>query len=392
MVIPSVILFAISILISRKGHSNFAGFLLIATVSFVILYFGSVLGYKSGAQYMYFAMLALPMAFFDKRNYIYLGLGSALPIFCFFLLIWVLFGVVTPIVMAPFYFKLLQLTIAGTSFVIIFGSHYIFFKMVNNSEEKLIENIEVLNHSNGALTTALTNLKTSNTLVQSLGQQAALGAILRGIMHEVKGPLTSIRAGCNLILMEETLSEDTKENIESMQVSIYNLSELIKTLLADAGSVVWIDAPLTLDQMIDQILKLVDNEGFSRKIKLEKSVPPQLPVVKGTSAYVSQALLNLLLNALRFSPEKSKIKVTVKVENPWVKIYVTDSGPGIDPAIKDNLFEQGVTTASPGEGSHVGLGLHFVKRVMDAHKGSISVFESSPRGTTFVMALPIWKE
>ncbi len=391
MVIPAVILFGIATLMSKKGHSNLAGLLLIATVSLVILYFGVVLGDKSGAQYMYFAMSALPIAFFNKKHRIYFGLGIAFPIVCFFILIWVLFGMIPPLVVAPIYFKFLQLFIAATSFTIIFGSHSVFFSMVTDSEENLIKNNEVLNQSNTTLVATLNRLEKSNALVQSLAQQATLGAIIRGITHEVKGPLTAIQACCSVILLSHNPSPEIKENVEDMLECILHLGELTKTLLADSGAVVWADSPLNLYRIIDQVIKLVDNEAFTNKIVIEKEIPHEFPMVKGSAAYVSQAILNLLLNALQYTPRNGKIKVWIGIEEDYVKIYVRDSGPGIDPLVKETLFEHGVTTAKPGS-SNVGLGLHFVKRVMDAHKGFISVHESSEKGTTFVMVLPIEKE
>jgi signal transduction histidine kinase len=172
---------------------------------------------------------------------------------------------------------------------------------------------------------------------------------------------------------------------------IKHLGELVRNLLANSGSVMWTDSSLDLGRVIDQVLRLSDNEGFIRHIHFEKFIPENLPVVKGSPAYIFQALLNLLLNALRFSPDNSKIRVTVKIEAPWINIYVSDSGPGVNPSVKETLFEQGTTTAGPGD-PNAGLGLYFVKRVMDAHNGFVCVHDSSEQGTTFVMGLPIWNE
>jgi signal transduction histidine kinase len=376
-------------LLGKRGYSwpPKAGTLILGNIA--TYFFSSVLGIQSEIYILFFSFVAVPLIVFETKEYLSRWFLVGMPLLGYVL---VKLLKVNPFFSDPlnaYQAQFVHIGVVIASFGILILVMQFLMTENKRAEDTLIEMNTQLQQSNNSLEIAYQNLENSNSIVQSLGQKATLGAILRGIMHEVKGPLTSIRACCNLVLMKKDLNPDIKKNVERMLEYIVNLSELIKTLLADAGSVAWTDAPLPLDRIIDQVLKLVDNEGFLKKIKLEKSIPSQLPVVKGTGAYVSQALLNLLLNALRFSPENSSIKVIVKVDIPWVKIYVIDSGPGIDPAIKDNLFEQGVTTATPGEGSHVGLGLHFVKRVMKAHKGSIAVFNSSPKGSTFVMALPI---
>ena len=94
------------------------------------------------------------------------------------------------------------------------------------------------------------------------------------------------------------------------------------------------------------------------------------------------------MNAIRFSPDNSVIEVRVTLEPEWVVIYVRDFGSGISPEIHNSLFNEGVTTSAPGS-SNVGLGLYFVKHVLDAHNGVIKIHDTSADGTTFAMYLPV---
>jgi signal transduction histidine kinase len=98
--------------------------------------------------------------------------------------------------------------------------------------------------------------------------------------------------------------------------------------------------------------------------------------------------LNLLINALRFSPENTSIIVSIRVDNKWVKIQVSDQGPGVSESIRTTLFHSGITTSQPG-GTNVGLGLHFVQRVADAHGGKIELIDTGDHGSTFELSLPI---
>jgi len=150
-VIPCLILFSFSIFLNKKGFNNFAGLLLITTVSIAILYFGSVLGKESGAHTMYFAMVALPISFFKRKDFKNLCLGLAIPIASYFFLNWYGFNAITPIEIYAAYGVYIQLTISITVFSIIIGSIKLFSDMAVDSEVKLIKNNEELKSANKTL-------------------------------------------------------------------------------------------------------------------------------------------------------------------------------------------------------------------------------------------------
>ncbi len=398
IILPIVLILLMAFFCNSRGWFFIAKLIVISVPSVGSIFYASALGIGAGIQNLFMAMITVPFVVFEFKKEKQIAIGLAIPFVSYLFLELSGYGVATRLALPLEVLTLLRITIAGvTSFITLTTIGFYFYQ---NKKSKLdievahqsLQNshLEVI-RSNTKLTSTLEDLTKSNALVQSLAQQATLGAIIRGITHEVKGPLTAIQACCSVILLSHNPSPEIKENVEDMLECIVHLGELTKTLLADSGAVVWADSPLNLYRIIDQVIKLVDNEAFTNKIVIEKEIPHEFPMVKGSAAYVSQAILNLLLNALQYTPRNGKIRVWIGIEEDYVKIYVRDSGPGIDPLVKETLFEQGVTTAKPGS-SNVGLGLHFVKRVMDAHKGFISVHESSEKGTTFMMVLPIEKE
>lgn len=382
--------------LSKVNYRSLSSFILIGGVSSILFVYSILLGQAAGAPLIFFPMVALPVVLYESTQRMLIFTGCMIPVVYRFLL------EVIQHTRPEFLIKygesvsknavsIIYEVAIGTAFLFTFYFVYHYFLEAAASKKSLQTALLQQKLNNDKLLTAYTDLEKSNALINSLAHKATLGALIRGIVHEVKGPLTAIRACCSLILMEDNLTTSVKVRVNNMLAYIKNLGELVRTLLADSGSVMWMESSLDVGGVVDQILRLADNEGFVRNIHFEKSIPSDLPAVKGSPAYISQALLNLLLNALRFSPDGSQIRVAVKVEDPWVNIYVSDSGPGINPDIKDTLFKQGTTTATPGD-SNLGLGLYFVKRVMDAHNGIVAVHDSSERGTTFVMGLPIWKE
>ncbi len=399
MVMLTVLLYGLSIILNKLNCYSTSKTILIVGTSVSFFICANILGDTAGAQFLLFALIPLPLLLFEYNQVGWISACIIAPIGAYFLLESGHYSWIPYIenVNAPTLFYIRQCAILTTFLLLILsvGTYFVsnrrYELKLEKKNDELKRAFEIERDLRLKSEFQAEEIEKSNALVNSLAHQATLGAVIRGIVHEVKEPLTAIRACCSLILMEENLTHPVKDSVNNMLDYIKNLGELVRTLLADSGAVMWMDSPINLGRVVDQVLRLADNEGFIRNIHFEKSIPDNLPVVKGGPAYISQALLNLLLNALRFSPDGSQIRVTVKVENPWVNIYVSDSGPGINPTIKDTLFEQGITTSTSGD-SHVGLGLYFVKRVMDAHNGTVAVHTSSDLGSTFVMALPIWTD
>ncbi len=123
-------------------------------------------------------------------------------------------------------------------------------------------------------------------------------------------------------------------------------------------------------------------------LKIVQRYSPHLRPCKLDAKKLQQALLNLMLNAIEVTDEYSRILVfakTIRVaENEYLEIGVRDSGPGVDPDGISRLFDAFYTTKAQGSG----LGLSNVKRIVEAHQGTVEVRGSKEPGATFVMRLP----
>jgi len=104
-----------------------------------------------------------------------------------------------------------------------------------------------------------------------------------------------------------------------------------------------------------------------------------------------QVVVNLIVNAIKFSPEHTTITVTTDREPKYVRIEVSDQGPGIEPEEATHIFElfgQGVTASQPRD-SGIGIGLHLVKRITELHGGHVGVNSAPGEGSRFWIRLPL---
>jgi len=123
----------------------------------------------------------------------------------------------------------------------------------------------------------------------------------------------------------------------------------------------------------------------ARGVRVELRAPESAPL-RGDPVWLRRAFENLLGNAVQHSPKGGRVLVEVAAgENGW-EATVADEGPGVDPAIREKLFERFATTRH-GEGG-TGLGLAIVRAVAELHGGRAQLRRTSPQGTTFALSLP----
>ena len=111
-------------------------------------------------------------------------------------------------------------------------------------------------------------------------------------------------------------------------------------------------------------------------------------MVEADQARLAQSLLNLVMNASRHTPPGTAVRVDARREGDGLCLALADDGPGIDPAIRDVVFEPFVTTRGDGSGRGAGLGLAVVKTLTEAQRGSVHL-STGPTGTTVTLRFPL---
>jgi two-component system nitrogen regulation sensor histidine kinase NtrY len=221
---------------------------------------------------------------------------------------------------------------------------------------------------------------------------AAWREVARRIAHEVKNPLTPIKLAAQRLQRRFTgrLGEDASIFDECTQV-IINQADEIKNLVNEFSRFARLPqlnlAPQDLNQLVQETLLLY--QEVQPRITLEFTPDPALPPLLLDREQVKRMLLNLLDNALGSMPGRGTITVSVTGEpaKERVQLIVADTGAGVPDRDKIRIFEPYYSTKRGG----TGLGLAIVNSIVAEHQGSLRVEDNMPRGTKFIIYLPMYR-
>jgi len=221
-------------------------------------------------------------------------------------------------------------------------------------------------------------------------------ALLSSVSHDLRTPLASI-IGSTTSLLEygESFSPENRTELlrtvvdeaQRLDRHIQNLLDMTRlgqgklTLRRD-----WVD-------LHDIVASAVQRVGDLKKtVKLETRLPPDLPLLRVHGVLIEQALVNLLDNALRFSPPGGHIFLTAEEKDERLELTLCDQGPGIPPAEREKIFDMFYTARQGDRGSRqgTGLGLAIVRGMIGAHGGTVSAHDGiDGRGTCMRIELPL---
>lgn len=230
-------------------------------------------------------------------------------------------------------------------------------------------------------------------LLQS-GKLAAVGELAAGVAHEFNNPLSAVLTYS--VLLRERAETLPPEALEAMPKLVERLA-LIESAAVRCQSVA--DNLLTfarrdearkrsvnLATAFEESLGLMRHLLQSHSVRLEKAFEVDVPRIWGNGSQMQQVIVNLVSNALHAVDAGGVIRVGLRRDGERALITVADDGPGIDPAVRDRLFEPFVTTKAVGEGT--GLGLSIVHGIVQGHGGSIEVSSGDLGGALFEIILP----
>lgn len=219
---------------------------------------------------------------------------------------------------------------------------------------------------------------------------------LANTSHELRTPLHSIKGFIKLLLEGKVPDPDSQREFLTI---IKEQSDLLGILVDDLLDVSRIDAghlelnrdQLSMGSVIDKTVRKLANLANDKGIEFEISVSPSLSIMQGDEGRLTQALTNLLGNAIKFSYEKGRIIVRAKTVDSEVLVQVVDHGLGIPPESIPRLFERfyqvdgSTTRQNPG----TGLGLYITRQIIESHGGRIWVESKVGEGSTFSFNLPL---
>jgi signal transduction histidine kinase len=212
--------------------------------------------------------------------------------------------------------------------------------------------------------------------------------------HEMQTPLTVLQGNLEVALLKARTPEEYREALINNLEQVGRLITLTRSLLTlakftgDKPPVHLV--PLALEPLIHDLVAELTILFDERQITLSceaQSVPPVL----GDAQWLKQALINLLDNALRYTPSGGAVTVRLQAIAEEVAVAVEDTGHGIEPEHVPHLFERFYRTdwARAKDSGGTGLGLPIVREIAEAHGGTISVTSHVDKGSVFTLRLPI---
>lgn len=215
--------------------------------------------------------------------------------------------------------------------------------------------------------------------------------------HELKTPLAILRGDIEVALRRERSSEEYERVLLSSLEEISRLTKLTDDLLtlarSDAGERVLELEPVRLDHLAAEAHAYVQPLAHSIGITLSFDAPRSPILVEGDEKRLKQLLVNLLDNAIKYTPSGGSARLALAVEDSSALIEVSDTGRGIPPAALPHVFERFYRQSDPKDSrvTGFGLGLAISKWIVDAHGGSIRVESAEGKGSRFTVRLPIVK-
>ena len=226
--------------------------------------------------------------------------------------------------------------------------------------------------------------------------EALAGAKLQFISiasHELRTPLTVIKGYNHLMKSMVTVSEDLLEFNQEITRAIDRMESLIEDLLEfgrlESGQLKLVCRETMLDQLARDVVGAISVLASQKQQRLELDLPTMPIIVSADPRRVEQVLINLLNNALKYSPPESMVILKMSVLVDTIRVEVTDQGPGIAPEHQPHLFSpfyraQAEGSSTPG----IGLGLAICQGIIHAHGGQLGLTSRAGMGTTFWFELP----
>jgi len=243
----------------------------------------------------------------------------------------------------------------------------------------------------------------TNELVKSLRDIEAISKaksdFISNVSHELRTPLTSVKGFSSLLVAEKfgKLPEEAKKRLETIDENVDKLVNMVNTLLdiarIESGKTEVKIAPADIAKSIRDAGEFLSPQMQAKAIKLVLDVPDTLLVYMDKNL-IDQVLINLVGNAIKFTPNGGQIKMGVKSGGSQAVVSITDTGYGIEKENLEKIFQEffRVDNTINVKAKGTGLGLSLVKRIIEIHKEKIWAESETGKGSTFYFTLNLAKE
>ncbi len=260
---------------------------------------------------------------------------------------------------------------------------------------ELEEKREELERLNTRLEESNRELNEANAKLRELSEMKE--EFLALTTHDLRSPLTVISGVISFFTSGRLgdLSPEQKNMVSMMERNTQSLIELVNDLLdaskIESGTMRLDLAAVELGGLVGELRENMGPLARDKELALEESLPADLPPLRADRTKLRRVLVNLVSNAIKFTPKGGRVVLSAENEGARVRVSVTDTGVGIAPDDLDRLFdkyEQARSRATRSE-KGTGLGLYITRQIVELHGGEISVRSELGRGSTFSFTVPV---
>jgi two-component system NtrC family sensor kinase len=219
---------------------------------------------------------------------------------------------------------------------------------------------------------------------------ASIGEMAAGIAHEIKNPLAGIAGVIQVLKRDLSATDPNRAVLDEVLSQVERMDKAVRNLLTFARPPEPRMTLVDINELVSKLMDFLTPQFTKGHIAAERRLAGGLPLLVLDPDLMQQALLNILLNAIKAMPQGGRILVETRVEGAapgsrgTIKIAVSDSGQGITPENLGRIFSPFFTTRQQG----TGLGLSITQRIVEQHNGGISVQSTPMKGSTFIITLP----
>jgi len=215
----------------------------------------------------------------------------------------------------------------------------------------------------------------------------SIGLLAAGVAHEVNTPLAVI-SSYSQMLRKEISSEDPRYKLlEKITKQTFRASEIVNNLLHFSRTNATEFADVDIHQVIADTLSLLDHQFKTARVRIDRELRAEYPVVFANAGKLQQVFLNLFVNARDAMPEGGELRILTDTVDSKIEIIVQDTGVGISSENIQKIYDPFFTTKAAGKGT--GLGLSVSYGIVQEHGGNISVDSKPGIGTSFKLELPL---
>ena len=217
------------------------------------------------------------------------------------------------------------------------------------------------------------------------------------IIHDLRTPLTAVISGMKTL---DLVGDLNKAQLEAMHIAVSGgetllgmINDLLDVEKLETGAMQLDSVLLSAEELVASAIRQVASLAEDKNLQLNRQIAPDLPPLQGDETKLLRTLVNLLGNAIKFTPPGGKVTVEARAgkEGQSVDFLVSDTGEGIPPEAFERIFEKfgQVDSRKAGRTMSTGLGLTFCKLAVEAHGGKIGVESTPGEGSVFCFTLPL---